>query len=81
MAKKKPIPEVKPAPEPESEPLLSVPELQKKVGVTDFVLTAYLSSTNKLKKYKINPDEKIMTLREFKTDLNQYKRKKIKIER
>ncbi len=68
----------KPAPPEPIEPLLSIPELQEKVGVSDFVLIAYLSSTKQLKKYREYPNEKIMTLKEFKTDLNQYKRKKIK---
>jgi uncharacterized short protein YbdD (DUF466 family) len=71
----------KPAPPEPVEPLLSIPELQKETGVSDFVLIAYLSSTQQLKKYRKHPDEMIMTLEEFKTDLNQYKRKKIKIER
>lgn len=65
----------------EEEPLLSIQELQKEVGISDFILTAYLSSTQQLTKYREHPDEKIMTLKQFKTDLNQYKRKKIKIER
>jgi hypothetical protein len=82
MAKKKPGSNLEPEPEPEiKEPLLSIPELQKESGVSDFILIAYLSAKGILKKYNEYPDEKIMTLEEFKTDLNNYKRKKIKLKR
>ena len=51
------------------EPLLSIPELKEQVGVSDFILTAYLSYKKLLKTYKINPNKKTMTLKDFKTDL------------